>query len=98
MATKALKIDGMSCGHCVKAVTMALQDLPGVDVTDVKVGQATIDADDSSRDPGPTRAGHRGRGLHARRDVARVAGRPATDRRTKSGGYDGVRSAATNHG
>ncbi len=47
MAIKALKIDGMSCSHCVKAVTMALQELPGVDVTDVKVGQATIDADEA---------------------------------------------------
>jgi copper chaperone len=46
MGIKALKIDGMSCSHCVKAVTMALQELPGVDVTDVAVGQATIEADD----------------------------------------------------
>jgi copper chaperone len=36
----------MSCGHCVKAVTMALQDLPGVQVRDVAVGRALIDADD----------------------------------------------------
>ena len=27
MATRALKIDGMSCDHCIRAVTMALQDL-----------------------------------------------------------------------
>lgn len=47
MATKTLEIDGMSCGHCVKAVTMALQDLPGVTVKDVTVGRATIDADES---------------------------------------------------
>jgi copper chaperone len=47
MATKALQIEGMSCGHCVKAVTMALQAVPGVDVKDVKVGTATIDADDA---------------------------------------------------
>ena len=46
MATKALVIDGMSCGHCIKAVTMALQDLPGVDVKDVRVGEAIVDADD----------------------------------------------------
>ena len=46
MATTTLKIDGMSCGHCVKAVTMALQELPGVQVRDVTVGQAGIDADD----------------------------------------------------
>lgn len=47
MATKALEIDGMSCGHCVKAVTMALQDLPGVDVRDVRVGLARVDIDDT---------------------------------------------------
>lgn len=47
MATRTLQIDGMSCGHCVKAVTMALQDLPGVEVKEVTVGAATIDADDA---------------------------------------------------
>lgn len=46
MATKSLEIEGMSCGHCVKAVTMALQDLPGVEVRDVTVGRAVIDADE----------------------------------------------------
>lgn len=46
MPLKSLEIAGMSCGHCVKAVTMALQDLPGVAVKDVKVGEAVIDADD----------------------------------------------------
>jgi copper chaperone CopZ len=46
MPLKSLEILGMSCGHCVKAVTMALQDLPGVTVKDVRVGQALIDADD----------------------------------------------------
>jgi copper chaperone len=51
MATRTLQIDGMSCGHCVKAVTMALQDLPGVDVTHVAVGVATIDADDAVVSP-----------------------------------------------
>ena len=47
MTTKALVIDGMSCGHCIKAVTMALQDLPGVEVKNVSVGQAIVDADDA---------------------------------------------------
>jgi copper chaperone len=46
MALKSLEIAGMSCGHCVKAVTMALQDLPGVAVKDVTVGHVLIDADD----------------------------------------------------
>jgi copper chaperone len=48
MTTKTLQIEGMSCGHCVKAVTMALQDLPGVEVKDVRVGAATIEADESA--------------------------------------------------
>lgn len=52
MTTKTLKIDGMSCGHCIKAVTLALQDLPGVDVQDVRVGTAVIAADDSVVTPG----------------------------------------------
>ena len=60
------RFDGMSCGHCVKAVTMALQDLPGVDVKDVKVGQALIDADDAVVTTGATHGGHRGGRLHAR--------------------------------
>ena len=47
MPIRTLKIDGMSCDHCVRAVTMALQDLPGVAVKDVKVGAAVIDADDA---------------------------------------------------
>ena len=46
MPTRTLAIEGMSCGHCVKAVTMALQDMPGVDVKDVKVGQAIVEADE----------------------------------------------------
>lgn len=45
MPTRTLTIEGMSCGHCVKAVTMALHAVPGVDVKDVRVGQAVIDAD-----------------------------------------------------
>lgn len=45
MTTKLLRIDGMSCGHCVKAVTLALQDVPGVDVKYVTVGTATVDVD-----------------------------------------------------
>ena len=63
---KSLEIVGMSCGHCVKAVTMALQDLPGVDVKDVKVGQALIDADDDVVTTAATHGSHRGGRLHAR--------------------------------
>lgn len=35
-----LKIEGMTCGHCVKAVTEALAEVPGVDkVIDVSLEQ-----------------------------------------------------------
>ena len=40
-----LAIDGMSCGHCVNAVSGALQQLPGVDVEQVTIGQATVSYD-----------------------------------------------------
>jgi copper chaperone CopZ len=46
MALKALEITGMSCSHCVKAVTLALQDVPGVHVEDVTVGRAVVDVDE----------------------------------------------------
>ena len=39
---KILKIEGMTCGHCVMSVTNELQKLPGA--TDVKVDLATKSA------------------------------------------------------
>ena len=37
-----LKITGMTCGHCVKAVTEALAEVPGVEkVVDVNLEQGT---------------------------------------------------------
>lgn len=41
----ALKIDGMTCGHCVKAVSSALEQIPGVHAVrvDLERGQAEID-------------------------------------------------------
>ncbi len=41
-STVTLHIDGMSCGHCVKAVSQALQDLPGVKVRKVRIGRAKV--------------------------------------------------------
>lgn len=42
---ETLRIEGMSCGHCIKAVHGALDDLDGVDVHDVEIGSATISYD-----------------------------------------------------
>ena len=40
-----VKIDGMSCGHCVARVEKALSKLEGVSVSRVDVGSAEIDYD-----------------------------------------------------
>jgi copper ion binding protein len=45
-----LKIDGMSCGHCVARVEKALQKLDGVQVIRVEVGAAEV-AYDPARTP-----------------------------------------------
>jgi copper chaperone len=45
METTTLRIGGMSCGHCVKAVRDALGELPGVQVQQVDVGAATVQYD-----------------------------------------------------
>jgi len=37
-----LEIEGMSCNHCVAAVSEALTDLPGVSVDNVRIGSATL--------------------------------------------------------
>ncbi len=37
-----LKIDGMSCGHCVAAVKSALENTDGVSVDSVAVGSADL--------------------------------------------------------
>jgi copper chaperone len=49
MTRVTLKVDGMTCGHCVKAVTQALEDLDGVhDVhVDLAGGTAQVDYDEA---------------------------------------------------
>lgn len=43
--TETLHIKGMSCGHCVKAVEMALKEIPGVHhvQVDLATGTATVE-------------------------------------------------------
>lgn len=49
MTSLQLKIDGMSCGHCVAHVQKALSALDGVAVQDVKIGSATLEYDPAKR-------------------------------------------------
>jgi copper chaperone CopZ len=37
-----LEIEGMSCGHCVAAVSEALRELDGVSVDNVRIGSAEV--------------------------------------------------------
>jgi len=48
MKTAELKIEGMSCGHCVMAVKKELGKLTGVEVDDVQIGSAKIKLDETT--------------------------------------------------
>ncbi|HEX7812893.1 MAG TPA: heavy-metal-associated domain-containing protein [Burkholderiales bacterium] len=47
METAVVKVDGMSCGGCVRSVTSVLKALPGVAAAEVSLekGEATVSFD-----------------------------------------------------
>jgi copper chaperone len=45
MAKLTVRIDGMSCVHCVRAVTTALSAVEGIIALEVGIGGATIEHD-----------------------------------------------------
>jgi copper chaperone len=45
--TENLKIEGMTCGHCVMHVRKELGKLPHVQVDDVQIGTARVHYDDT---------------------------------------------------
>lgn len=45
MERMTMRIDGMTCGHCVGQVTKALKELEGVKLEQVSVGSATVSFD-----------------------------------------------------
>ncbi len=47
MERVTMRIEGMSCGHCVRAVEEALRAVPGVQVEQVTIGEATVAYDPS---------------------------------------------------
>jgi copper ion binding protein len=47
MQKTSLKIEGMSCQHCVMRVKKAVDELPGVSHAEVGVGTAEITYDES---------------------------------------------------
>ena len=40
-----VRINGMSCSHCVRAVFTALGGVPGIARADVSIGQAVVEHD-----------------------------------------------------
>jgi copper chaperone CopZ len=51
MNRTTVKIDGMTCGHCVEWVKKALDGLSGVTVENVAVGSATVEYDSTVSSP-----------------------------------------------
>jgi len=53
MAQTTLKVSGMSCSHCVHAVTTALQGAPGVSraQVDLQQGRAVVEYDETRITP-----------------------------------------------
>jgi copper chaperone len=47
MAEATIKIEGMSCGHCVMRVKKALETLGGIAEADVNIGAARVKYDES---------------------------------------------------
>jgi copper chaperone len=45
-----IAIRGMSCGHCLNAVSKALASAPGVSVESVQIGRASIRYDENLTD------------------------------------------------
>lgn len=51
METLHLTIDGMTCGHCVRAVAQALNQVEGVEIEGVAVGRADLRYDPALTSP-----------------------------------------------
>jgi copper chaperone len=47
MAETTIKIEGMSCQHCVMAVKKALGGIPAILQSDVQIGSAMVKYDES---------------------------------------------------
>lgn len=47
MAETTIKIEGMSCQHCVMSVKKAIGGLKGIDRADISVGSAAVKYDES---------------------------------------------------
>lgn len=51
MEQVTIRIEGMSCGHCLNAVNQALAGLAGVSIGTVQIGRATLAYDPAQINP-----------------------------------------------
>jgi len=51
MNSLVLHINGMSCGHCLNAVSSALSRLPAVTIRSVRIGRAEVEYDPAKVSP-----------------------------------------------
>jgi copper chaperone CopZ len=75
MRKLVLNITGMSCGHCLNAVSKALHSKPGVQVDSVEIGRAVVSYDERITDPtaienAVTEAGYSATAVPSERDGA----------------------------
>lgn len=47
MKSRTYRIDGMTCNHCVMSVRKALSGVEGLEVEDVRIGEADVRIDES---------------------------------------------------
>ena len=74
MSKLELEIEGMSCGHCVAAVSEALGELHGVSVENVRIGSARGELPARAGFARADRPGGRGRWLHCPGQVVSYRG------------------------
>ena len=51
MRRVTIKIEGMSCGHCLQAVNDALVSQPGIQLESLRLGEAVVSYDDQVSSP-----------------------------------------------
>ena len=51
MRRVTIHISGMSCGHCLQAVTQALGSQPGIELESLRIGRAEVRYDERITSP-----------------------------------------------
>lgn len=74
MRQATIQIEGMSCEHCLKAVSRALSAVPGVKIDAIRIGRANVSYDESTTTPSRLEAAVAEAGYGARAQEASASG------------------------